>query len=89
MIVRLLGVLDFLSGIIMVLLHFGIIPWNVAFGFALYLILKGIVFKSDFMSLFDLLMGVYMILMLFGIRTFITYIFAGYSLYKLFVSMFS
>lgn len=88
MIIKLLGFLDLMSGIILALLHFNIISWNIAFGFALYLIFKGIIFKADFMSLFDLLMGVYMVLMLFGIRTFISFIFLGYSAYKTIISFF-
>jgi hypothetical protein len=88
MILRLLGFMDFIAGVVMVLLNFHLVSWSVAFGFALYLIFKGIMFKSDFMSMFDLLMGVYMILMLFGIRTFITYLFVAYSVYKVVISMF-
>jgi len=81
-----MGLLDALSGIFLMLLHFDLISWRVSFGLAVYLIAKGYLFKADFLSLIDLLMGVYMIMAMFGIKTFLVYIFFAYTLYKVIIS---
>jgi len=81
-----MSLFDLLSGIFLLLLHFDFIPWRAAFGFAMYLIIKGYLFKADFLSMVDLLMGVYMILAMFGIKTFFVYIFFAYVIYKFLIS---
>jgi len=86
MIAKLMGLLDLLSGVYLLLLHFGFVSWRAAFGFAFYMIAKGYLFKADFLSLIDLLMGVYMILAMFGIKTFLAYVFFAYIVYKFFIS---
>ncbi len=83
----LLSILDFLSGLFMLLLHFDIIGWRAAFGFAIYLITKGIAFRFEFLSIIDLLMGIYLIFMFFGIKTFLIYVFLAYVVYKLVISL--
>jgi hypothetical protein len=50
---------------------------------ATYLSLKGLVFR-DFMSMLDLSVGIYLVLMIFGIKIMLIYYLAlGWFLYKL------
>ncbi len=81
-----MSLLDALSGIFLLLLHFDLLSWRVGFGLAVYLLAKGYLFKADFLSLIDLLMGVYMIMAMFGIKTFLVYIFFAYTIYKVAIS---
>jgi hypothetical protein len=87
MIAFFLSLLDVLSGIFMLLLHFDLIGWRPAFGFSIYLIAKGIAFRGEFLSIIDLLMGLYLIFMFFGVKTFLVYVFFAYTIYKATISL--
>ena len=52
----------------------------------LYLVIKGIIFIADPFSILDIMMALYLILLLFGISTFITWIFLLYIGYKIIIS---
>ena len=83
MIVILLGILDLLVAISLFGLQLG---WFsvLAIPSIIYLLVKGIVFIKDPFSIIDIIIAVYIILLLIGIKTFITYIFILYLLYKFF-----
>ena len=83
MIVILLGILDLIVAISLFGLQFG---WFsvLAIPSIIYLLVKGIVFIKDPFSIIDIIIAVYIILLLIGIKTFITYIFILYLLYKFF-----
>lgn len=84
----LLGLMDALVAALMLSMHLEIIAgWRLAIIGALYLIGKGIVLRGSFLSILDILAGVYLILMLAGLRTFLAYIFAAVLVYKLIASL--
>lgn len=83
MIVILLGILDLLVAISL----FGLqMDWFnfLAIPSIIYLFIKGVIFIKDPFSIIDIIIAVYIILLLIGIKTFITYIFILYLLYKFF-----
>ena len=78
-------ILDLFSLTSITLIHLKI---NVSLPFvifpSLYLIGKGVVFR-DFMSIIDLLFGIYLLVaFIFGISSFIYYLMLGWFVYKLF-----
>ncbi len=74
--------LDIIATIVMLLLHFGAMPWRIVFPFSMYLIAKGIAFR-DVASIIDLVAGAYILgMIVFGFHTFLVYIFAAYLLQK-------
>ena len=85
MLIWILNALDFIVAINIVALHFGFLQ-NLAIFSIIYLILKGIIFIVDPFSIIDIIIGVYMILLLFGISTFLTWLFLSYLLYKIVIS---
>ncbi len=82
MVVKLLGIADLLSALVVVLLHYQIIGWKTGLLFATYLVIKGIIFRKDITSLIDILSGAYMIVLSFGFSTFITWVIAIYLFQK-------
>ena len=81
-IVKIMGAMDFLSAIALILLHYNVIHFQLGIIFACYLIFKGIIFMGDFASIVDLLCGVYMVLMLFHIHFFMTWVFFVWEMQK-------
>ena len=70
--------MDVVIAIVMILSHFELIhEWRLAFAGAAYLIGKGIVFRGNLLSILDLLSGVYFLLIMVGVRSFLVYIVAG------------
>ena len=69
MIFYLLPILDIVTATVLMLhVHFNIFPFAVVLVHGLYLSLKGALFaKSDFASKIDLLCGIYVILVAFGL----------------------
>ncbi len=69
MILYLLPILDIVTAAVLMLhVHFNIIPFPVVLVHGIYLSLKGVLFaKSDFASKIDLLCGIYVILVAFGL----------------------
>lgn len=88
MFVKILGVLDLLSSVSIILLQFNLLVWNLAFGFATYMIVKGFIFRDSITSVLDIASGVYMILMFIGLKWWLAYFFAGYLLQKGLFSLF-
>ena len=80
--VKLLGLADFLSAIVVILLHYDVIGWRIGLLFAAYLMIKGWLFREDINSLLDMLCGAYMFVMLFGFTTIVTWIIVVYLFQK-------
>ena len=88
MIVRLLGFLDFFSGLLLLILQFH--HWTaLGLWFGLYLLVKGIVFISNVVSMMDILAGIMMILAAGGYTFPFTWVFVLWLLQKGFFSLFS
>lgn len=86
MFVKLLGLVDFIAAIFMLLLHFNVVSWRVCIGIVFYLFFKAYMFKGDFNSILDFLVGVYLIMMLFGLRSVLDFVFIFYLGQKAFFS---
>lgn len=90
MIIKLFGLFDLLSGVLLLLAHFSE-GFNtisrMSIGFIMYLFIKAYMFKGDFASFIDFLTGIYFVMILFGIKTFLTYIFALYLFQKAYFSL--
>ena len=82
MIVKLFSIADLITAAVMLLLHFSYVPWNIGVAAAIYLMIKWYMFRGDIASFIDLFVGVYIILLMLGFQTFLTYIFTGYLLQK-------
>jgi len=79
-------VLDFFIAGSVLLTHFGVLDsWRILFSGAVYLIGKGFMFQGSFLSILDIVCGVYLLLMLLGVRSFIDYIVFGYLIYKVLI----
>jgi len=68
MIVKLLGILDFLAAIVIVLGVFGIVPTAWLWYTAAYLAIKAIIFIKDWMSWIDLFCATMVILLALNIH---------------------
>lgn len=85
----LIWIFNFLDAIVVLALlggHFGFLEGLLIPCFV-YLVVKGIIFINDPFSILDLIIAVYLIILIFGISTFLTYIFALYMLYKIILSL--
>lgn len=80
--IKFFGILDLATGIVIVLLQWSLISWNISFAFAAYIFIKGFIFKDSVASYLDMAAGLYMILMFFGLKIFIAYLFAVYLAQK-------
>ena len=89
MIVKALGIIDIFAGITLLLfsIHHPII--KLAWVFAIYLILKGIVFIKDIGSLIDLVAGIFMILAIYNLLISFSWIFVVWLIGKGFFSLMS
>lgn len=88
MIIKLFGILDLLTGITLLLSHFSMISWRMSVGFMMYLFIKAYMFKGDFASFIDFIVGLYFIMILvFGTHTFLVYLFSMYMFQKAFFSL--
>ena len=86
MIIYLFGIMDFLSGILLVLASFNFHIWSFSWIFAIYLIIKGLIFIKSFTSLIDIICGILIILAIFDIVNFLTWIAAFWLFQKSFFS---
>jgi len=86
MILQLLSILDFLAGINLILLRFGIFKYSAWF-FAIYLIFKGFIFFGDMGTIVDVAGAIFIILAIFGIFPFFTWLFVAWLMHKIFVSL--
>lgn len=88
MIVKLMGLMDILSGIGIILFNFELISLKFAFAIIIYLLIKGFAFRGDLASIGDFGIAIYMILMMFYPITFLSFIVAIYLFQKGIVSFF-
>ena len=87
MIALLLGILDLVFALLMLLMHFDILTqWRIAFFGAVYWIGKGVIFRGSFLSVLDVIAGLYFLLVLSGVQTPLVFLFLGIMLYKFAVS---
>ncbi|MGM5479970.1 MAG: hypothetical protein ACQESC_00755 [Nanobdellota archaeon] len=84
--VKIFGFLDFLIGLLLFLTPDDIIPTRLLLGGALFLIAKGIIYKGDFLSTIDLVIGAYCFLALFAPILFFSFLFGAYLFIKGFYS---
>jgi hypothetical protein len=87
MIVKLMGVVDIFTALVIVLFQFNLIYNPLVISLAFYLIMKGIIFFGDFFSIMDAIVGFYMLLMIVWRFETFSFIVAGYLLIKGFVSL--
>ena len=81
-----LTIVDFLISIVVLLSQVGIVDsWRLLLSAAIYLAGKGIIFRGDLLSILDIVSAAIIVLVLFGVKTFLTYIVIGYLLYKVVV----
>ncbi len=82
MIIKLLGFFDLLTALTLFLLHHELLGWKIALVAFSYLMIKAVVFFGDIMSILDGVTGIYIIVLLLGFHTFLTYIFIIYLVQK-------
>jgi hypothetical protein len=82
LLVRILGFMDFLTGVMILLYQYDVAGTRLFMSFIAYLLIKGIIFRLDFASFVDLVIAIYMIFMLFLPITVVTYIAAIYLFQK-------
>jgi len=83
--IRLLGILDILSGIMMILLKY--FSLDFAWIFVFYLGIKSLIFIKSIVSIIDLVAVFFFILALFGIYNILTLVFAVWIIQKGFFSL--
>ncbi len=88
MIVKLLGLIDLLAAVFIILLRFNI-GGSIALVIAIILLIKSFVFLRSFVSIIDILSGVFLLLAIYGHYYFFTWLFALWLLQKAIVSIFS
>ncbi len=87
MILYTLAILDILSAIILVLVHYRLAGNTIALLTVLYLAVKAVMFMKDIASFIDLAAAIYITLLLIGLNPmFLTFIFAIYLLQKAAIS---
>ncbi len=84
-----LTLLDLWCAIALLFLQLASFPTNWVLYCVGYLWLKALVFRGSLLNLFDVAIGIYMLLMLMGVTSFWTYIAVGYFLYKALASFVS
>lgn len=84
---RFFGFLDFLSAILILLAPYGLAPFRLLLGSALYLGLKGYMFRGDFFSTIDMVIGFYCLLALIFPIKFFSIIGGVYLFFKGFYTM--
>ncbi|MEK6922843.1 MAG: hypothetical protein AABX08_03525 [Nanoarchaeota archaeon] len=85
MIIWLLNILDLIVALILIGAHFNILIYLVIPAI-IYLVVKGIIFIKDPFSIIDIAIAVYLAILASGIKTFLTWIFVLYLLYKTIIS---
>ncbi|HLD05888.1 MAG TPA: hypothetical protein VJG90_09290 [Candidatus Nanoarchaeia archaeon] len=82
-----LMLLDIWCAIALLFLQFSTFPTKWVLYCVGYLWLKAIIWRGSLMNLFDVAVGVYMLLMLMGVHSFLTYIAIAYFIYKVIASL--
>jgi hypothetical protein len=89
-IVKFFGIMDLFAALILILEAMGICPLRPALGFALYLFLKGMMFKGDLASVIDMIISILIVILFFvgavGSFSILTLIAVLYLLQKAFFS---
>lgn len=84
---KLMGIMDLLTGILLILFQYSTIPFNWIFPFAMYLLLKLFIFWGDSMSIIDGFIGIYIFLMLLFKIEIVSFVFFFYLILKSMWSM--
>lgn len=86
---KVLGVCDLLTSFGVLLLHYqtGWVGWKLTLIFSGYLLVKGVVFRSNLISLIDLFAGLYVIVLFFGGKTVLSFVIAFYLFQKAALSL--
>jgi hypothetical protein len=87
LLVRILGLMDLMTGVMLLLYQYDVAGTRLFLSFIFYLMLKGIIFRGDFASFVDLVIAIYMIFMIFLPITILTYIAAIYLFQKSLTSL--
>jgi hypothetical protein len=82
MIVKIMGILDIFTAIIIFLFQYRLIHNPLIVSLGLYLIIKAVVFFGDFFSIIDGIIGLYMLFMILFPIEIITFIATGYLVIK-------
>ena len=83
-----LGLLDTIVAALMIATHLNILnEWRIAIMAAVYLVGKGIMMSGSFLSVLDIIIGIYFILIMLGVRTLLVYAFALILVYKFVTSL--
>ncbi|MBT3405686.1 hypothetical protein HN419_00805 [Candidatus Woesearchaeota archaeon] len=86
-ILKAMGLFDLLAAALILMAHYGIFTWRPLFAAAAWLFLKAYIYKGDFASIIDFFCGIYIIMLMFGLHSILTFIFAVYLIQKALVSM--
>jgi hypothetical protein len=78
MILKFLGSMDFLAGLIVVLSTYDFAHWRIVLLFSSYLIIKGVAWRGSFPSFMDLCIGVYAIMTIFFASSMISWLAFAY-----------
>ncbi|MBT7903527.1 hypothetical protein HN587_06715 [Candidatus Woesearchaeota archaeon] len=90
MIGKILGIGDLITAIVILLFHLEVFSyWRIGIIFVVYLIFKGVLFFPEINSILDILCGAYMLLLIFGFTTFLTWAIIIYLGQKAFFSLMS
>lgn len=83
MIIKLMGIADLVAATIIILLHYSLgLSWKLPLIFAAYLVLKGVMFWGNISSFLDMLCGAYILAMVFGFSSFMSFLVAIYLFQK-------
>lgn len=82
MIIKIMGLMDIISGVTILLFHYELIPIRFLLAAILYLAIKGIAFRGDPASFIDIGIAIYMVIMLLNPFTIPSYIAAIYLFQK-------
>lgn len=84
----LLGFVDVIVGALMLATHLNFLhEWRLAIMGSIYLIAKSLVLRGSLLSVLDILAGIYFILIMLGVRTFLVYVFLIILIYKFAISL--
>ncbi len=81
----LFALLDLFTALVVVFEHY--LPWRILFVAAMSLATKALIFNDTFLSIFDALSALYIVLLIFITKGVMGWIVAGYLFYKAAVSI--
>ena len=88
MILKIMGLFDFVTALMFVLLHYGLLSSGTGMFGVAWLFFKAVICRGDVASFIDAAAGIYLLLIMAGFHTFLTYVFALYLLQKVVFSFF-